>query len=52
MELSGIAAQQAIVNSRIGVAMVKAQHQAEASIVNMIAATVDGARGQNLNITV
>lgn len=52
MELTGIAAQQAIASSQIGITMVKSQQKAEQAIVNMVAASVDSSRGQNLNITV
>ena len=52
MELAGIAAQQAIASSQIGIAVIKSQQQAEQAIVNLVAASVDSSRGQNLNISV
>lgn len=52
MNVSAIAAQQSISSLRLTVAMVKSAHEAEQAIVNMVAASVDAQRGQNLDISV
>ncbi len=51
MDVSGIAAQQAVFQSKIGVSMMKSANQAQQAIVEMVAATVDSQRGQNLDIS-
>ncbi|HRI75625.1 MAG: hypothetical protein H3C49_11675 [Alphaproteobacteria bacterium] len=52
MELAAIAAQQAMFQQAITTQMVKQNAQAQQSIVEMVAASVDAYRGNNLNITV
>lgn len=52
MELAAIAAQQAMFQQAISLQMVKQNAQIQQSIVEMVAATVDAYRGNNLNISV
>jgi hypothetical protein len=52
MELAAIAAQQAMFQQAIGLQMVKQNAQAQQNIVEMVAASVDAYRGNNLNISV
>lgn len=52
MDVSGIAAQQAIFQMKMGTEMLKSASKAQQQVVEMVAATVDSQRGQNLNITV
>jgi len=52
MELAAIAAQQAMFQQTISLQMVKQNAQAQQNVAEMVAAAVDAARGNNLNITV
>lgn len=52
MELAAIVAQQSVMQSKVAMTMVKQANDAQQAIVSIIAQTVDGSRGQNLNITV
>lgn len=52
MGVSGIAAEQALSQIKMGMAMMKSQQQAQMAIVEMVAATVDASRGQNLDVSV
>lgn len=52
MEIAAIAAQQSIAQTKVAMTMVKQANEAQQAIVEMVAQSVDGARGQNLNITV
>ncbi len=52
MELAAIASQQAMFQQTIALQMVKQNAQAQQSIVEMITASVDAYRGNNLNIAV
>lgn len=52
MEVSGIAAQQALFRLNLSMAVMKTANEAQQAMVEMVAATVDASRGQNLNISV
>jgi hypothetical protein len=52
MELAAIAAQQAMFQQAISLQMVKQNVEAQQNIVEMVAASVDAYRGNNLNISV
>lgn len=50
MEIAAVAIKQAMLQSNIGLSMVKQAAQNEQALVNLVAASVD--RGQNLDISV
>lgn len=52
MELTAVAAQQSMTQLKLATSMIKVAHEQQQNVVDMIAATVSGSRGQNLNITV
>lgn len=49
---SGIVAQQAVSQLNLATSLTKTAQKAEQAIVNMIAASVDQTRGQNLDVSV
>lgn len=52
MDISGIVAQQAVSSLKMGTSMLKSANNAQQALVEMVAATVDSSRGQNVDISV
>lgn len=52
MEVAAIAAQQAMFQQSVSLQMVKQSAEAQQSIADMVSASVNAYRGNNLNITV
>ena len=52
MGISGVLTQQILTQINVSVAVLKSTNNAQQQLVNLVAASVDQARGQNLNISV
>lgn len=52
MGVAAVAVQQAILQSNVTLAVIKQNVKAQQSLAELVASTVDSARGQNLDVTV